>query len=126
MDDPEMHELVEMEINDLLEKYGYDPEDTIFVKGSALAALNGSNPEIGEKSIKELVKVMDENIKMPERSVDKPFMLSIEGCYNIEGRGLVVTGTVDQGVVKKGEEVEISGLGKSNVTTVTGIETFRK
>ena len=126
MDDPEMHELVEMEINDLLEKYGYDPEETIYVKGSALAALNGENPEIGENSIKELVKVMDENIQLPERPVDKPFMLSIEGCYNIEGRGLVVTGTIDQGIIKNGEEVEISGLGKNHVTTITGIETFRK
>ena len=85
MKDEEMHELVEMEINELLEKYGYDPEETIFVKGSALAALNGSDKEIGEKSILKLVEVMDNNIPLPERPIDKPFMLSIEGYYNIEG-----------------------------------------
>lgn len=95
MDDPEMHEIVEMEINELLEQYDFDPENTKFIRGSALAALNGDNDEIGKNKIEELVKTMDEVIEVPERDIDKPFLLSIEGLYNIEGRGTVVTGTID-------------------------------
>jgi elongation factor Tu len=127
MDDPEMHEIVEMEVTELLEKYGYDPDNTVFIRGSALAALNGENPEIGEDRIRELLTTMDEKIPLPEKTTDKPFMLSIDGTYNIEGRGTVVTGTVEQGKIKAGEEIEIVGFGqKPKKTTVTAIETFKK
>ena len=126
MNDPEMHEIVEMEVNEILEKYGYDPAQTKFVRGSALCALEGKDPELGEERIKELISTMDDVITPPDRATSKPFIMSIEGLYNIEGRGLVVTGTIEQGKVKTGEEIEVSGFGKSIKTTVTGIETFRK
>ena len=126
MDDPEMHEIVEMEVTELLEQYGYDPEKTTFIRGSALCAMNDENKEIGEDKVIELLKVMDETIELTERPLNKPFLLSIDGTYNIEGRGTVITGTVDQGKIKKGKEIEIIGFGKSVKTTVTGIETFRK
>lgn len=127
MDDPEMHEIVEMEVTELLEKYGYDPDNTVFIRGSALSALNGENPEIGEDRVKELLATMDEKIPLPEKTTDRPFMLSIDGTYNIEGRGTVVTGTVEQGKIKAGEEIEIVGFGqKPKKTTVTAIETFKK
>ncbi len=121
-----MHELVEMEIRELLEKYDYDPSKVVFVRGSALCALNDTNPEIGAEKIKELIKVMDENITLPERDVDKPFLMSVESVYNIEGRGAVATGTVESGKVKVGKEIEICKSGKKIKSTVTGIETFRK
>ncbi len=126
MDDPEMHEIVEMEINELLEKYGYDPDDTVFIRGSALNALNSENPELGKNKILELLKAMDEKLEDASRPINKPFLLSIEGTYSIEGRGLVVTGTIDQGQVKIGDEVTLSGAGKTQKTTITGIETFKK
>ena len=127
MDDPEMHEIVEMEVTELLEKYGYDPDNTVFIRGSALSALNGENPEIGEDRVKELLATMDEKIPLPEKTTDRPFMLSIDGTYNIEGRGTVVTGTVEQGKIKAGDEIEIVGFGqKPKKTTVTAIETFKK
>lgn len=126
MPDPEMHELVEMEIKELLAKYDYDPDKTIFVRGSALCALNDTNPEIGSEKIKELIKVMDDTIILPERDVDKPFLMSVESVYNIEGRGAVATGTVESGKVKVGKDIEISKAGKKIKSIVTGIETFRK
>lgn len=127
MDDPEMHEIVEMEVTELLEKYGYNPEDTVFIRGSALAALNGENPELGEQKVQELLATMDAKIPLPEKTTDKPFMLSIDGTYNIEGRGTVVTGTVERGKVKAGDEIEIIGYSnKPKKTTVTAIETFKK
>lgn len=126
MDDPEMHEIVEMEVNEILEKYGYDPANTKFVRGSALCALEGRDPELGEERIKELIHTLDEVVEPPERLVDKPFMLSIEGMFNIEGRGLVVTGTIEQGKLKVGKEVEITGYGRKVKTSIVGIETFRK
>lgn len=95
MNDPEMHEIVEMEVNEILEKYGYDPEKTKFIRGSALCACEDREPELGEERIKELINVMDEVITPPQRLTDKPFLLSIEGLYTIEGRGLVVTGTIE-------------------------------
>lgn len=95
MDDPEMHEIVEMEVKEILSKYGYDAEGTKFVRGSALCALEGKQPELGENKIKELIDVMDATIEAPARPIDKPFMMSIESLYNIEGRGTVVTGTIE-------------------------------
>ena len=126
MPDPEMHELVEMEIKELLAKYDYDPDKTVFVRGSALAALNDTSPEIGSEKIKELIKVMDETIILPERDVDKPFLMSVERVYYIEVRGAVATGTVESGKIKVGKDIEISKAGKKIKSTVTGIETFRK
>ncbi len=95
MNDPEMHEIVEMEVKEILQKYGYDAENTKFVRGSALCALEGKEPQLGEEWIKELVQVMDDTIESPMRPIDKPFMMSIESLYNIEGRGTVVTGTIE-------------------------------
>lgn len=126
MDDPEMHEIVEMEVKEILSKYGYDAEGTKFVRGSALCALEGKQPELGENKIRELIDVMDSTIEAPARPIDKPFMMSIESLYNIEGRGTVVTGTIEQGKIKIGQEIEVSGYGKTYKTAVTGIETFRK
>lgn len=95
MDDPEMNEIVEMEVNEILTKYGYDPEKTKFIRGSALCAMESRNPEIGEDKIRELIKTMDDTIDPPPRTTDKPFIMSIESLYNIEGRGTVVTGTIE-------------------------------
>ena len=127
MPDPEMHEIVEMEVRELLDKYEYKGDDAKIIKGSALMALNGENPELGEKQVLELMKVVDETVEVPERPHDKPFLLSVEGTYNIEGRGLVVVGTVEQGKAKSGEEIEILGFDTSSKkSTITGIETFKK
>lgn len=125
--DPEINELVEMEIKELLAKYNYDPETTTFIRGSALCAVQGIEPELGAKAIDALLNAMDEKIPEPVRDVDKPFLLSIESIYNIEGRGCVVTGTVETGKCKVGEEIEIVGFKrKSIMSTITGIETFKK
>lgn len=126
MPDPEMHEIVEMEVWELLDWNEFNGNDSIIIKGSALCALNGDNPEIGEKKVAELLNVMDTVIPIPERPVDKPFLMSIEGTYNIEGRGTVVVGTIEQGKVKPGDEVEIVGFGESKKTIITGVETFKK
>ena len=127
MSDVEMHEIVEMEVRELLDKYEFDGENTPIIKGSALMACTGESPEIGESRVLELLRIMDEVIPIPERAIDKPFLLSVEGTYNIEGRGLVVVGTVEQGKVKVGDEIEILGYDKvGRKTTITGIETFRK
>jgi elongation factor Tu len=126
MPDPEMHELVEMEIKELLAKYDYDPDKTVFVRGSALCALNDTNPEIGFEKIKELIRIMDEKIELPVRDIDKHFLMSVESVYNIEGRGAVSTGTVESGKAKVGKEVEVCKGGKKIKTTITGIETFKK
>lgn len=127
IDDPEMFELVEMEVQEILEKHEFDPTETVFIRGSALSALEGNNPEIGMERVKELVGVMDESIPIPERDINKPFMMSIEGTFNIEGRGTVVTGTIDKGMVKTGDEIEIFGYNKNPIKTqVTGVETFKK
>jgi elongation factor Tu len=124
--DPELVELVEMEVRDLLNKYKY-PGDTIpIIKGSAVAALEGKNPEIGKDAIIKLMEAVDSTIPQPERPIDKPFLMPIEDVFSIEGRGTVVTGRVERGIVKVGEEVEIVGLKDTVKTICTGVEMFRK
>lgn len=127
MPDPEMHEIVEMEIKELLDKYEYNSTTTPIIKGSALMACTGEQVDIGEKKVIDLLNIMDETIPIPVRPIDKPFLMSVDSTYNIEGRGLVVVGTVEQGKLKPGEEIEILGFEKAGKkTTVTGIETFKK
>ncbi|KAI8072453.1 elongation factor Tu [Gongronella butleri] len=126
VDDEEMLELVEMEMRDLLTEYGFDGEATPIVKGSALAALEGRDPEIGEKAIMELMDAVDNHVPTPVRDLDKPFLMPIEDVFSISGRGSVATGRVERGVATKGQEVEIVGLGSHLKTTLTGIEMFRK
>lgn len=123
--DQEMLELVEMEIRDLLAKYGF-PETTPIVFGSALHALQGTEPAIGQASIVKLMETVDEAIPMPERALDKPFLMAVEDVYHINGRGTVVTGRIERGVVNKGDEVEILGHGDAIKTVVTGVEMFHK
>ncbi len=123
MADPELAELVELEIRELLEKNGYD-ENAPVIKGSALKALEGDSA--AEDSIMELVKAMDESIPEPKREIDKPFLMPIEDVFSIKGRGTVATGRIEQGIVKVGEEIEIVGLHDSKKTTVTGVEMFKK
>ena len=126
VDDPDLIELVEMEVRELLSKYQF-PGDTIpITKGSAKAALDGTNPEIGRLAILELMKTVDASIPQPERPIDKPFLMPIEDVFSISGRGTVVTGRVERGIVKVGEEVEIVGLRDTVKSTVTGVEMFRK
>lgn len=107
--DPELNELVEMEIKELLQKYKYDPDTTTFIRGSALAAVQETDKALGHDAIEKLIQSMDAEIPVPERDVDKPFLLAIDSIFNIEGRGCVVTGTVEQGKVKTGDEVDIVG-----------------
>jgi elongation factor Tu len=126
VDDPELLELVEMEVRELLSGYDYPGDDIPIVKGSALAAVEGRNPEIGETAILELMKAVDDYIPQPERAIDKPFMMGVEDVFSISGRGTVVTGRIDQGIVKVGEEVEIVGLRDTQKTICTGVEMFRK
>ncbi len=126
VDDPELLELVELEVRELLTKYGF-PGDTIpFVKGSALSALENKDPKIGHDAILELMRAVDEYIPTPARPVDKPFLMPIEDVFSISGRGTVVTGRVERGIVKVGEEVEIVGIRATVKTVVTGVEMFRK
>ena len=125
--DEEMHELVEMEVRELLSSYDYDGDDCEFVKGSALCALNGTDPELGEQAMEKLVAAMDSSFEEPERKTDLPFLMSIESAVNIQGRGAVCTGTIEQGRVKMNEEVHMIGVKrKHTTTTITGIETFHK
>jgi elongation factor Tu len=126
VDDPELLELVELEIRELLTKYEFPGDKIPIVKGSALAALEGRDPKIGHDAILELMKAVDSYIPQPERPKDKPFLMPIEDVFSISGRGTVVTGRVERGVVKVGEEVEIVGLKPTVKTTVTGVEMFRK
>jgi elongation factor Tu len=126
VDDEEILELVELEVRELLSSYDFDGDNIPIVKGSALAALEGRDPEIGENSIKELMKAVDEHIPQPERPIDKPFLMPIEDVFSISGRGTVVTGRVESGVVNVGDEVEIIGIRNTQKTTVTGVEMFRK
>ena len=126
MEDADMLQLIEMEVQEILEQYEYSL-DTPFVKGSALMALEGKNPKMGEESIFELLKVMDEHLEIPERAIDKPFLMPIENIYSIAGRGTVVTGRVEQGIVRLEDKVDIVGLNpKVPNTVVTGIEMFKK
>jgi elongation factor Tu len=122
-----MHELVEMEVRELLNYYEYDGDHTVFIKGSALCALQGTDPELGEKAMEKLIAALDSNIPLPERLKDKDFLMSIDSSVNIPGRGTVVTGTVEQGKCKVGDEVHMIGVKRKPLgTTITGIETFKK
>ncbi len=126
VDDKELAELVEVEIRDLLSKYEFPGDKIPIVKGSALAALEGRDDEIGKKAILELMDAVDASIPQPARPVDKPFLMPIEDVFSIEGRGTVVTGRVERGQVKVGEEIEIVGLRPTSKSVVTGVEMFRK
>jgi elongation factor Tu len=126
VDDPELLELVELEIREELSKRGYDGDNIPIVVGSALAVLEDRDEEIGEQAILKLMKAVDEWIPQPERPLDKPFLMPIEDVFSISGRGTVVTGRVETGVVKVGEEVEIVGIKDTKKTVVTGVEMFRK
>ncbi|ADN01463.1 elongation factor Tu [Spirochaeta thermophila] len=126
VDDPELIELVEMDIRELLNKYEFPGDDTPIIKGSAYKAM--TNPDDAEATacIKELLETMDEYIPLPQRAVDKPFLMSIEDVFSIQGRGTVVTGRIDQGVIRPGDEVEIVGFGETKKTVVTSVEMFNK
>jgi elongation factor Tu len=126
VDDDELLELVEMEIRELLTEYGYPGDDIPIIAGSALAALEGRDPEIGETKIAELMAAVDAYIPQPERAIDQPFLLPIEDVFSISGRGTVVTGRVERGVVNVGDELEIVGIRDTRKTTCTGVEMFRK
>ena len=126
VDDPELLELVELEVRELLSSYQFPGDDIPIVKGSALCALTDKNPELGHDAILELMKAVDAYIPQPERPIDRPFLMPIEDVFSISGRGTVVTGRVERGIVKVGEEVEIVGLKATVKTTVTGVEMFRK
>jgi elongation factor Tu len=126
VDDPELIELVELEMRELLSSYGFPGDDIPVVKGSALAALEGKDPETGAKSIQELMDAVDAYIPQPERAKDRPFLMPIEDVFTISGRGTVVTGRVERGIVKVGDEVEIVGLRPTTKTVATGVEMFRK
>jgi len=126
VDDPELLELVEMEVRELLSSYQFPGDDIPIIKGSALCALNGTNPEIGHDAILELMKAVDAYIPQPERATDRPFLMPIEDVFSISGRGTVVTGRVERGIVRVGEEVEIVGIKDTVKTVVTGVEMFRK
>ena len=126
VDDPELLELVEMEIRDLLTSYQFPGDEIPIIKGSAKVALDGGDPKLGHDSIIALMDAVDSYIPQPQRPVDKPFLMPIEDVFSISGRGTVVTGRVEQGVIKVGEEVEIVGLRPTQKTTVTGVEMFRK
>ena len=124
--DPELADLVEMEIRELLSKYQYPGDDIPIVKGSALAAVEGKNPELGEKAIVKLMEEVDRYIPTPVREIDKPFLMPVEDVFSISGRGTVVTGRIERGIVKVGEEIDIIGIKELQKTVVTGVEMFRK
>ena len=126
VDDPELLELVEMEVRDLLSSYQFPGDDIPIIKGSALKALEGDTGDLGKGAILKLMEAVDSYIPQPERPKDKPFLMPIEDVFSISGRGTVVTGRVERGIVKVGEEVEIVGLKATTKTTVTGVEMFRK
>jgi elongation factor Tu len=126
VDDAELLELVELEVRELLSKYEYPGDDIPMVKGSAVAALQDGDKKIGEDAIRELMAAVDAYIPTPERPIDKPFLMPIEDVFSISGRGTVVTGRVERGVVKVGEELEIIGIRPTTKTTCTGVEMFRK
>jgi elongation factor Tu len=126
VDDAELLELVEMEIRELLSKYDFPGDDTPIIVGSALKALEGDQSDIGEPSIFKLADALDSYIPEPERAIDKPFLMPVEDVFSISGRGTVVTGRVERGVIKVGEEIEIVGIVPTLKTTCTGVEMFRK
>jgi len=126
VDDPELLDLVEMEVRELLSSYQFPGDEIPIVRGSALMALEGKEPKLGHDAILELMTKVDEYIPQPDRPIDQPFLMPIEDVFSISGRGTVVTGRVERGVVKVGEEVEIIGIRPTSKTTVTGVEMFRK
>ncbi len=126
VDDPELLDLVELEVRELLTSYEFPGDKIPIVRGSALMALEGKDPKLGHDTVLELMKAVDEYIPQPERPIDQPFMMAIEDVFSISGRGTVVTGRIDRGVVKVGEEVEIVGIRPTTKTVVTGVEMFRK
>ncbi|WP_191083921.1 elongation factor Tu [Roseococcus microcysteis] len=126
MADPDLVELVEMEVRELLSSYQFPGDDIPIIKGSALCALEDKQPEIGEQAVLALMAAVDSYIPQPERAIDRPFLMPVEDVFSISGRGTVVTGRVERGVIKVGEEVEIVGLKDTVKTVVTGVEMFRK
>ena len=126
VDDPELLELVEMEVRELLNKYDFPGDDTPIITGSALKALEGDDDEYGSQAVVKLVEALDNYIPVPERDIDKPFLMPIEDVFSISGRGTVVTGRIERGIVKVNEEVEIVGVKATQKTTCTGVEMFRK
>jgi elongation factor Tu len=126
VDDAELLELVEMEIRELLSKYDFPGDDTPIITGSALKALQGDQSDIGVPSIMKLVEALDTYIPQPERDIDKAFLMPVEDVFSISGRGTVVTGRIERGIIKVGEEIEIVGIRPTQKTTVTGVEMFRK
>jgi elongation factor Tu len=126
VDDPELLDLVEMEVRELLSSYQFPGDDIPIIRGSALMALENKEPKLGHDAILELMSKVDEYIPQPERPIDQPFLMPIEDVFSISGRGTVVTGRVERGIVKVGEEVEIVGIRPTSKTTVTGVEMFRK
>jgi elongation factor Tu len=126
VDDPELIELVEMEVRELLTKYEFDGDNTPIIQGSALCAVEGTKPEIGAEAVKKLMDAVDEWIPTPARPVEKDFLMPIEDVFSISGRGTVATGRVETGIIKVGEEVEIVGIRDTTKTIVTGVEMFRK
>jgi elongation factor Tu len=126
VDDAEILELVELEIRELLTKYEFDGDNIPIIAGSAVAALEGKTPEIGHDAVLKLMEAVDSWIPQPERPLDRPFLMPIEDVFSISGRGTVVTGRVEAGIVKVGEEIEIVGIKDTRKTVVTGVEMFRK
>ncbi|MEN4940148.1 elongation factor Tu, partial [Stenotrophomonas sp. TWI273] len=126
VDDAELLELVEMEVRELLSKYDFPGDDTPIISGSARLALEGDQSEIGVPAVIKLVEALDSWIPTPERDIDKPFLMPVEDVFSISGRGTVVTGRIERGVIKVGEEIEIVGIRPVQKTTVTGVEMFRK
>ena len=126
VDDPELIELVEMELRELLSSYQFPGDDIPIIKGSALCALEDRDPEMGEKSVLELMDAVDSYIPQPVRATDRPFLMPVEDVFSISGRGTVATGRVERGMIKVGEEVEIVGIRATQKTVVTGVEMFRK
>ena len=126
VDDPELLELVEMEVRELLSKYDFPGDKIPIIKGSALCALEDKDPKLGEEAILALMKAVDEAIPQPDRPKDQPFLMPVEDVFSISGRGTVVTGRIERGIVKVGEEIEIIGIKPTTKTIVTGVEMFRK
>ena len=126
VDDEELLELVEMEIRELLDKYEFPGDDTPIIRGSALKSLEGDTGELGEQSVMQLAEALDSYIPEPERAIDGPFLMPVEDVFSISGRGTVVTGRIERGIVKVGDEIEIVGIKDTEKTTCTGVEMFRK
>jgi elongation factor Tu len=126
VDDPDMIDMVEEEIRDLLKKYDFPGDQIPFIRGAAVKALEGDQGELGAQAIEKLMNALDTYIPLPAREIDKPFLMPVEGVFSISGRGTVATGRIETGQVKVGEEVSIIGFGRNEKTTVTGVEMFRK